>query len=104
MSFEVLITLRGQQEAQSIHDWWSRHRSAEQASRWYEECWKCISSLEDDPERWPLAGESDRFPYSLRQLNFGLGRRPTHRILYTMRHDRVVVLRVRSLSQQDLED
>ena len=102
MTREVLIIMRAQQEAQSIHDWWSKQRSPEQAARWYEEFWKCALSLETNSERCASAAENGRFPYELRQLNFGLGRRPTHRILFTYRHRRVVVLRVRHLAQKDV--
>lgn len=103
MSHEVLLTLRASEEAQSIHDWWAKHRSQEQADRWYEACWRSILSLEQDPERCALARENGRLSYELRQLNFGLGSRPTHRIVFTMRHDRVVVLRVRHLAQGDIQ-
>lgn len=103
MSHEVLLTLRASEEAQSIHDWWATHRSREQADRWYVAFWRSILSLEQDPERCAVARESGRWPYELRQLNFGLGSRPTHRIVFTMRHDRAVVLRVRHLAQRDIE-
>jgi plasmid stabilization system protein ParE len=103
MSHEVLLTLRASEEAQSIHDWWAKHRSREQADRWYEVFWQSILSLEQDPERCALARENGRWPYELRQMNFGLGSRPTHRIVFTMRYDRVVVLRVRHLAQRDID-
>jgi hypothetical protein len=73
MRYRVLITQRAQQEAQASHDWWAEHRSAEQAARWYDAFLKSANSLERDPERWALAAEGDRFPYQIRQLNFGLG-------------------------------
>jgi plasmid stabilization system protein ParE len=103
MSHEVLVTLRAGEEAQSIHDWWAEHRSREQADRWYEAFWRSILSLERHPERCALARENGRVPDKLRQLNFGLGQRPTRRLVFTMREDRVVVLRVRHLAQQDIE-
>jgi plasmid stabilization system protein ParE len=103
MSHEVLITLRAEQEAQLIHDWWARHRSPEQAARWYDTFWNCLLSLEQQPERCALASENGRFPYELRQLNFGVAGKPTHRLVYTIRHDRVVVLRVRHLAQQEID-
>jgi plasmid stabilization system protein ParE len=102
MKYEVLITLRAQQEAQSIHDWWAKHRSQEQAARWYEEFWSSFLSLEDNPERCAVAAENGQYPYELRQLNFGLASRPTHRIVFTFRHDRVIILRVRHLAQYEL--
>ena len=100
MKREVLITLRAQQEAESNHRWWAEHRSAEQAGRWYDEFLKSTLLLEDQADQHAVAAENNLFPYEVRQLNFGLSRRPTHRLVYTIFHDRVVVLRVRHLAQQ----
>lgn len=103
MKYEVLITARAQQDAQANHDWWAKNRSTEQASRWYDEFLKVTLSLEQNPERHLLAPENGRFPYEIRQLNFGIGRRPSHRVVYTIHRDKVVVLRVRHLAQQEIE-
>jgi hypothetical protein len=59
--------------------------------------------LEHNPERFALAAENDRFPYEIRQLNFGIGRKPTHRLVYTIRPREVVVLRLRHLAQEAIE-
>ena len=61
------------------------------------------SSLAADPSRSALAAENDRFPYEIRQLNFGIGPKSTHRLLFTVRPGKVVVLRVRHLAQQPIE-
>lgn len=45
MNYEVLITLRAQQEAQANHDWWAENRSREQAARWYGAFVNAIQSL-----------------------------------------------------------
>ncbi len=103
MRYEVIITSRAEQEAQANHDWWAEHRSAEQAARWYEEFLRAAFSLEDDPDRCPIAAENPRFPYEIRQLNFGLGGKRTHRLVYTIRLKEVVVLRVRHLAQDAIE-
>jgi plasmid stabilization system protein ParE len=103
MTRDVLIAERAQQEAQSNHDWWAEHRSAEQAARWYGEFMKAAASLSRNPERCCLAMEDDRFPYELRQLNFGIGRRATHRLVYTIRPQDVVILHVRHLAQEAIE-
>ncbi len=103
MKYEVLITSRAQQEAQANHDWWAENRSREQAARWYDEFMKATQALEQNPERFVLAPENGRFPYEVRQLNFGIGRKPTHRIVYTVRAHDVVVLRVRHLSQSAID-
>jgi len=102
MTYKVIITLRAEQEAQANRDWWAANRSAEQAARWYEEFISAVLSLEHEPNRFTLAPESGRFPHEVRQLNFGISRRPTHRILYVIRTDDVVILRVRHLAQDEL--
>jgi hypothetical protein len=84
MKYEVLIALRAQQEAQANHDWWAEHRSADQATQWYDEFLRATLSLEQNPDRFALAPENGRFPYEIRQLNFGIGRKSTHRLVYTI--------------------
>lgn len=103
MTYEVLIALRAQQEAQANFDWWAEHRSAEQAARWYDEFLNATLRLEQNPERFPLTAETARFPYEIRQLNFGIGRKPTHRLVYTIRTREVVVLRLRHLAQEAID-
>jgi plasmid stabilization system protein ParE len=103
MKYEVVITARAEQEAQAHHDWWAENQSPEQAARWYHEFWNSFLSLEENPDRCALAAENVRFPYEIRQLNFGIGRKATHRIVYTIRPAQVVVLRVRHLAQRDID-
>src|SRR4051812_32795855 len=84
MTYEVVITPRAEQEAQANRDWWAQNRSAEQAARWYDEFFRAALSLEENPQRCALAAENGRFPYEVRQLNFGVGHKSTHR-LFTIR-------------------
>jgi plasmid stabilization system protein ParE len=103
MKYEVVVTFRAQQEAQANHDWWAEHRSNEQAARWYDEFLLATASLASSPGRFTLAPENDRFPYEIRQLNFGVGGKLTHRVVYVIRGQEVVVLRVRHLAQEAIE-
>jgi hypothetical protein len=103
MKYEVVVTDQAKREAQASHDWWAANRSADQAGRWYNEFIRVAQSLEFMPERWAIAAENESFPYTLRQLNFGIGRRATHRILFAIRQKDVVVLRVRHLAQQPID-
>ncbi len=80
--------------------WWLKHHSAEEAERWYDGVVAAILELEQNPQRWPSADESDAFPYEVRALHFGLGKRATHRVLYTIRPDRVYAFLLRHVSQQ----
>lgn len=59
-----------------------------------------LDSLKKNPERCPLADESSRFPIDLRQLNFGSGRKTTHRIIIAIRPDFVIVYAIRHVAQE----
>ncbi len=83
-------------------EWWSEHRSGDQAARWFSGFSDSLFSLQEHPERFPLADENDEFPYEIRELYFGLGSRPTHRAVYTIHFDVVVVLSIRHTSQDRL--
>jgi plasmid stabilization system protein ParE len=99
---EVLLAQRAQEELEDAHQWWAENRSSEQADRWYTGFVRAMLALENNPERCLLAPEGELFPMEIRQLNFGLANKPTHRALYTVRPDAVVILRVRHLAQQPM--
>lgn len=100
---EIILTAQAQLEFDEHFDWWALNHSHEQASRWYRGFLTAMLKLESNARRHPLAAETDFVPYELRQLNYGLGRRPTHRALYAIRDDKIVILRVRHLAQDSLE-
>jgi plasmid stabilization system protein ParE len=64
---------------------------------------KAIEDLSGNPERHGLSRENDSFVYEIRDPLLGIGRRPTHRAVFTIRAEEVVVLAVRHVAQQDLE-
>ena len=103
MTYTVLVSARASEELEASARWWAEHRSAFQAQRWYDGFILAIRSLQTDPEQYPLANESDQFPYAIRQLVYGLGRSRTHRAVFTIREDSVVVLSIRHLAQQDID-
>lgn len=102
MSVPVLIQPRAKQDLLAAAAWWAEHRSPEQAARWYDGFLAAIESLSENPARHPLARENGKFPYELRELHYGLGRRPTHRAVFTIRSEAVVVLTVRHTAQRGL--
>jgi plasmid stabilization system protein ParE len=102
MKLRVAITEPAEREMQSAFNWWAENRSKGQADRWYAGLAKAIADLSENPERHSQSRERDRFPYEIRDLLFGLGRRPTHRAVFTIRGEEVVVLTVRHVAQQDL--
>ena len=101
MSLRLVITEQAEREMQSAFNWWAEHRSKRQADRWYAGLAKAIADLSENPERNSQSRERDRFAYAIRDVLFGLGRRPTHRAVFTIRGEEVVVLTVRHVAQRD---
>lgn len=71
----------------------------EQAGRWLIGIDSVITALAHRPERHPLAQESDRFPFEVRELRYGVRGRKTHRVLFAIREDVVRIYSVRHLAQ-----
>jgi len=78
------------------------NRSEKQADRWYQKLVATIDLLKSQPERFARAEENGVLPIELRQANFGLSRKLTHRIVYTIRPDMVLVFRILHLAQHTL--
>jgi plasmid stabilization system protein ParE len=102
MSRRVVMTEQAEREMQSAFNWWAEHRSKRQADRWYAGLAKAIADLSENAERHGQSREGHRFACEIRDLLFGLGRRPTHRAVFTIRGAEVVVLTVRLVAQLDL--
>lgn len=102
MSHTVLITPEAERQLRENAEWWAKNRSAEQAERWYDGFIRSLESLGDHPEECSFARENHRFPYELRELHFGIGSHPTHRALFVIRPEAVVVVSIRHVSQQDV--
>lgn len=77
-------------------------RSAEEAGRWYIGIDRFVTQLSKTAGRYSTATEIELREAGIRQAPFGIGRRPTHRILYGIDQDTVVVYRVRALKQDTL--
>ena len=102
MSYVVAYTQRALAELEEATDWWARHHSPVEAARWYAGFSAAIDSLAENPCCWPVARENGLFPYELRELPYGLGSRPTHRAVFTIRPEAVVILTIRHGAQKDL--
>lgn len=106
MNYQVLLTSRAQLQLMQSAQWWSEHRSAEQAARWLDGFEAALAPLSDNPLRYGLARETDRFQLKspARQLNYGVGSKPTHRAVFEVRGDIVYVVAIRHLAQDDLSE
>jgi plasmid stabilization system protein ParE len=102
MSYRVIITGPAKRDMREAVDWWRDKRSAAQAERWYEKILPTIETLAENPQRCPISPEADLLPTGLRQLHFGLSRKTTHRIVFTIVGSDVFIVRVRHVAQQDL--
>jgi len=101
MSLPVLVEAEAKADLRHAVLWWSKNRSEEQAIRWWDGIHDAIDTLKDDPERCVVAGENPIFDDELRELYFGLGPHPTHRIIFVIDSDAVRVLTVRHAARDD---
>ncbi|MAT72121.1 MAG: hypothetical protein CMJ58_21655 [Planctomycetaceae bacterium] len=102
MSRRVSLTDRARRQLDDAAEWWSKNRSAEQAERWADLFTQAILDLGESAQRQPRARESKSLPIELRELLFGLGKKPSHRALFAIRPDQVVVYAIRHVSQSDV--
>lgn len=102
MKYQVVILPRAKIQLYESAIWWAERRSRQQAVDWLAGFEAAIKSLGDTADTHPVARESAAFPFVVRQLNFGLGRSKTHRAVFEIRGDKVLVFAVRHLAQQDL--
>lgn len=102
MSYEVYVTDNAGGQLLAAARWWAEHRSVEQSQRWHDGFVSALDSLKDNPQRCAVARENDNFPVTIRELHYGLGSKPTHRAIFVVRQDRVVVYSIQHLAQQDI--
>ena len=100
----IVVTDAAKADIHAAYLWWREHRSLEQAERWYRGIYRSVQALRTSATRCPKAPESDLLQTGLRQLAFGLGRRQTHRIVFTVVKSDLIVLRVRHAAQDALTD
>lgn len=101
VTFTVRVPTKTRMELYEAAIWWAENRDRDQAARWLEGMEAAIEGLSDDPERHALAPEDESFSFTLRQILYGLRRRKTHRALFEVRGNEVIVHGVRHLSQRE---
>lgn len=102
MTYRVTILPRAKRQLLDQALWWSENRSADQAIRWLDGFEQELSSLAKNPERCGVARENDAFDIVIRELHFGLRGKATHRAVFEIRNDEVIVYAVRHLAQREL--
>jgi len=103
MNFAVVILPEAEDIIFRTAQWWAKNRSADQARHWFSGLYDAFETLRQNPERCPLAREKSIFPIELRELHYGIGSRSTHRVIFTVRPEQVIILTMRHTSQGNLE-
>ena len=102
MTYRVRLSHQAQIQLFNHADWWSQRRSLEEAAEWLVGIEAAMRGLSSNPERHGYAPEADRYGVEVRQLNYGLRRKKTHRAVFVIRENEVVVIAIRHLAQDDL--
>jgi plasmid stabilization system protein ParE len=102
VSYRVIVLPRAKRQLLDQAAWWAENRSLDQGLRWLAGFERALESLANNPQRCERARESDDFDFELRELRYGLKYRPTHRALFEVRGDEVLVYAVRHLHQRDI--
>ena len=92
-------------QADAIFEWRERALSPAAADRWLDALNAALDELADPnafPTGYALCREADALGEPLRQKMFGVGRTPSHRIVFRVTPRAVEVLAVRDLRQRDL--
>ena len=94
MAFRVETSAQAESDANSILEWLLSEHAGETGIRWFLALDDAIAPLASFPERCPLAPETGRLPFEVRQLLYG--RKPhAYRILFTIEGDTVKILHIR---------
>jgi plasmid stabilization system protein ParE len=102
--YRLVITDRATRKLQSTYSWLEQHRSPALAKRWYEKFVAAISTLPSQADRYAAISEKVDYPHVLREMHFGLGKTPTHRAIFAIVHNEVVVLTIRHVAEDVLTD
>ncbi|MFV2067987.1 MAG: type II toxin-antitoxin system RelE/ParE family toxin [Pirellulales bacterium] len=104
MTYRVIVLPRAERQLYEIALWWSENRSPEQAFRWLDGFEAAIAGLAESPDTYGIAREQELydFPFTVRQLLYGVEQKPTHRAIFEIHGDTVYVHAIRHLAQDEV--
>ncbi|MBL8816785.1 MAG: type II toxin-antitoxin system RelE/ParE family toxin [Planctomyces sp.] len=102
MTFRLTILPQAKEDLRRNAAWWAENHSVEQAARWLDAIQSQLESIMNSPESYSLSAENDEFPYEIRDKLLGLGTRPSHRAVFTIKDDTIFVLTVQRSAQDVL--
>jgi plasmid stabilization system protein ParE len=103
MAFRVETSAQAESDADAILEWLLSRHAGQAGIRWVLALEEAIESLTAFPERCPLAPESARFPFEVRQLLYGR-KRHVYRILFAIDGETVNVLHIRHGRRKPLSE
>jgi plasmid stabilization system protein ParE len=94
MAFRVEVSAQAERDADSILEWLLAEGIGQAGIDWFLRLDDAFASLAQFPERCPVAPESVRFPFEVRQFLYG--KKPNvYRILFTIKGNTVYILHIR---------
>jgi hypothetical protein len=103
VSYEVVLTDGAKRQLDEACSWYVGN-APHVADEWYDGFIAALAGLAENPERFGLAREDGVFPIEIRQLQYGSGKRKTHRAVFSIHGNRVVIRSIRHLARRDLKD
>jgi plasmid stabilization system protein ParE len=103
MKRDVFLTAKAERQLHEAADWYAE-RNAHVADAWFKGIVMAIEQLATVAERFALARENDAMSFELRERRYGLGKQITHRVLYVIRPDKIVVHQIRHVAQRDITE
>lgn len=102
MRKDVRTTTRAKRDMHRAYRWYQQNASQREADRWYDGPIRASRQLERDAKRFAVNHEDAEFGVEFREMLYGSGRRKTHRVIFAIRPDAVIVHAVRHFAQDDL--
>jgi plasmid stabilization system protein ParE len=102
MTFRVKVSSNAESEAEEILEWLLSQHAGETSLRWFLRLEEAMQSLAALPGRCPIASESSRFPFEVRQLLYG-SKPHLYRILFTIDGETVNILHIRHGRRQPVK-
>jgi plasmid stabilization system protein ParE len=101
MKYRVVVSEPAKAEADEAYAWISQY-SLVRAQKWFNGLFKAIASLDEYPERYPLAPEAELFNREIRQMLYGK-RRGVYRVLFEIQGEIVQVSNIRHGARRFVE-
>lgn len=97
MTYRVVLTDRAARDLDEAYRWCAE-QAPETAVGWYNGFVDALNSLAHNPERCPVAAETQKLSVEVRQLLYG--QRRSYRALFLVREETVVVLHIRHTARR----